>query len=264
MVPPEQLDLSSLYTPGLQANEKRMEDDTAAAVEADNTIVQTIVAMGFSENAGKRAALATGNSNAEAATNWLFGHMEDSNLNDPVESSSSGGSSGSGSGSGGGSGGSSGSGGGSGVDAALVQQICQMGFSSEQATFALQQPGNAASPDAAVMWLFGHQEDLPQLMAATSNTSNAVVGDAFAQVMEQDEQLRNARSGHYELVGFISHVGKSTGSGHYVCHIKKELGLGRTEWVIHNDRKIAISKNPPIAHGYIYLYRHVEVGGSRK
>jgi len=25
----------------------------------------------------------------------------------------------------------------------------------------------------------------------------------------------------YELVGFISHVGKNTSSGHYVCHVKK-------------------------------------------
>lgn len=25
----------------------------------------------------------------------------------------------------------------------------------------------------------------------------------------------------YELVGFVSHVGKNTFSGHYVCHVKK-------------------------------------------
>lgn len=34
----------------------------------------------------------------------------------------------------------------------------------------------------------------------------------------------------YELFGFISHMGASTMSGHYVCHIKKE---GR--WVPHNQ-----------------------------
>ncbi len=28
--------------------------------------------------------------------------------------------------------------------------------------------------------------------------------------------------GSYELVGFISHMGRNTACGHYVCHIKKE------------------------------------------
>ena len=41
------------------------------------------------------------------------------------------------------SGGGGSGGGGNGVDQALVQQICQMGFSSEQATFALQVKENA-------------------------------------------------------------------------------------------------------------------------
>ena len=54
------------------------------AAVPDATIVQAIVGMGFSENAGKRAALATTNSGAEAATNWLFAHMEDPDLNDPL------------------------------------------------------------------------------------------------------------------------------------------------------------------------------------
>ena len=42
------------------------------------------VVLGFSENASKRAALATTNSGAEAATNWSFAHMEDPDLNDPL------------------------------------------------------------------------------------------------------------------------------------------------------------------------------------
>lgn len=40
--------------------------------------------MGFSENGSKRAALAVGNSSAEAATNWVMEHMGDADLNDPL------------------------------------------------------------------------------------------------------------------------------------------------------------------------------------
>lgn len=40
--------------------------------------------MGFTENGSKRAALAVGNSSAEAATNWVMEHLEDADLNDPL------------------------------------------------------------------------------------------------------------------------------------------------------------------------------------
>ncbi|XP_035997059.1 ubiquitin carboxyl-terminal hydrolase 13-like [Fundulus heteroclitus] len=55
--------------------------------------------------------------------------------------------------------------------------------------------------------------------------------------------------GRYELFAFISHMGASTMSGHYVCHIKKE---GR--WVIYNDHKVCLSERPPKDLGYIYFY----------
>ena len=84
---------------------------------------------------------------------------------------------------------------------------------------------------------------------------------AFEAASEADSKIRAGRAGKFELVGFISHVGKNTGSGHYVCHLRKVIpgqedkGL---QWVIHNDRKVALSQNPPLAHGYLYLYRCIE------
>lgn len=43
-----------------------------------------LVSMGFTENGSKRAALAVGNSSAEAATNWVMEHMGDADFNDPL------------------------------------------------------------------------------------------------------------------------------------------------------------------------------------
>ena len=54
----------------------------------------------------------------------------------------------------------------------------------------------------------------------------------------------------YELAAFVSHMGTSTDVGHYVCHIKKD---GR--WVIFNDERVALSEQPPLELGYLYLYR---------
>ena len=97
VTPPLELDLSNLKGGGLQEGEVALEDDSEDADAGpaatsgpvpDASIVQAIVGMGFTENAGKRAALATDNAGAEAATNWLFGHMEDPDLNDPLPSGS--------------------------------------------------------------------------------------------------------------------------------------------------------------------------------
>ena len=41
--------------------------------------------MGFPENRCKKALIKTGNSGADAAMNWLFEHMEDPDIDEPVE-----------------------------------------------------------------------------------------------------------------------------------------------------------------------------------
>ena len=40
--------------------------------------------MGFSENGSKRAAVATNNAGAEQSMEWVLGHMEDPDFNDPL------------------------------------------------------------------------------------------------------------------------------------------------------------------------------------
>jgi ubiquitin carboxyl-terminal hydrolase 5/13 len=55
----------------------------------------------------------------------------------------------------------------------------------------------------------------------------------------------------------ISHIGKNTGSGHYVCHVKRD-----GKWIIFNDEKVALSENPPIPHAYLYLFQRSDTIGS--
>jgi len=56
----------------------------AAAAAPDASLVQQLMAMGFSENGSRRAALATRNADVEAACSWVFEHMEDPDFNDPL------------------------------------------------------------------------------------------------------------------------------------------------------------------------------------
>lgn len=62
-----------------------------------------------------------------------------------------------------------------------------------------------------------------------------------------------ACAAEYRLKGFISHMGSSAQTGHYICHIKKE-----GQWVIFNDRKVAKSKQPPREYAYLYLYESTD------
>ena len=55
----------------------------------------------------------------------------------------------------------------------------------------------------------------------------------------------------------ISHIGKNTGSGHYVAHIKRD-----GKWFIFNDEKVALSENPPLQHAYLYLFQRTDTVGS--
>mmetsp|Transcript_18414 Transcript_18414/g.34266 ORF Transcript_18414/g.34266 Transcript_18414/m.34266 type:complete len:102 (+) Transcript_18414:1-306(+) len=63
--------------------------------------------------------------------------------------------------------------------------------------------------------------------------------------------------GKYSMVGMVSHIGKNTGSGHYVAHVKHD-----GKWVIFNDEKVALSENPPMQHAYLYLFQRTDTIGS--
>ena len=83
------------------------------------------------------------------------------------------------------------------VDA--VQSLESMGFSSEQAKAALS--ACQGSLERAVDWLFSH-------------------ADSMEATVSPDSPKLDGR-GEYELVGFLSHMGKNPSCGHYVCHAKK-------------------------------------------
>ena len=123
----------------------------------------------------------------------------------------------------------------SGANAESIAMLEGMGFGAERAKAALAACGN--NMERAVDWLFSHMdEDLPAAPAGANQESD----DAN-------------KKGEYELVGMLSHIGKNTGCGHYVAHVKKD---GR--WTIFNDEKVAVSENPPIEFAYMYMYRRID------
>jgi len=147
-----------------------------------------------------------------------------------------------------------------GVDESVVQSlVANLGaFTADQVRAALKETNGAA--DRAADWLFSHMDDLDGAIAALnsndSKTQGASSGGPGAS-SSTSVPLEDGEHGNYSLTGMISHIGKNTGSGHYVAHLKKD-----GKWVIFNDEKVALSSKPPFLHAYLYLYQRKDTIGS--
>ena len=67
-----------------------------------------------------------------------------------------------------------------------------------------------------------------------------------------DKNINDGNGSLYNLYGYITHLGKNTDHGHYVCHVRQE----GNKWTYFNDSKVTLWEEPPIRKGYIYIYRN--------
>ena len=268
---PLELDLSAWRTSGPKEGEALLPDSTAgggggaagapapppaALLAPDETIVAQLLSMGFSENGSKRAAIAVQNANAEAAAEWVFAHMDDADFNEPLPPPAAADAPARG-------------GGVVAVDMEAVMMLEGMGFTETQAKGALSITGN--NLERAADWLFSHSDDLDGALAqelyggptARSNSgggggggggpAGAAGAAGAAGGGGGAPEAASDGPGTYELLAIISHMGSNTSCGHYVCHVRKQ---GR--WVLYNDQKVAASEEPPLALGYMYLYKRTD------
>lgn len=212
----------------------------AAEFVVDEGALQQLMSMGFSENGCRRALIATRTNDAEVAMNWVFEHMEDPDFNEPPVTAPAATNT---------------------ATSALppvneesVQMLTAMGYNTEQCTAALIATDN--NIERAADWLFSHVEDLDAAVnevfgRATASTagSGSSGGDSGAVLDDGD--------GKYTLRAIISHIGKNTDHGHYVCHILKN-----GEWYFYNDEKVAKCEKPPLGFGFMYIYRRDDGPGT--
>eukprot|EP00092_Neocalanus_flemingeri_P016514 GFUD01017868.1.p1 GENE.GFUD01017868.1~~GFUD01017868.1.p1 ORF type:complete len:808 (-),score=284.71 GFUD01017868.1:1858-4281(-) len=223
---PDQLDLTSLRGKGLQGGEVSLPEDQVqeqVVVNIDENIVAQLVDMGFAREGCRRAVFNTGSSGVEAAMGWVMDHMEDPDFSSPFTP------------------GGAKSGGAKKCTAGeeVIAMVMSMGFSREQAEMALRNTDN--NVERAIEWIFSHPDGEPESVGGGQDQGGA----SGAGVSDGDAR--------YELSAFISHMGSSSHSGHYVCHIKDAEG----RWVIFNDNKVAVSMKPPKELGYLYMYKRI-------
>ncbi|XP_062988007.1 ubiquitin carboxyl-terminal hydrolase 13 [Elgaria multicarinata webbii] len=259
---PDLLDISHLRATGLQPGEEELPDISPPILipddpkdgmmnhfmeppDIDESSVMQLAEMGFPLEACRKAVYYTGNMGAEVAFNWIIAHMEEPDFAEPLAIPGYGGAAFLGAG-------------GSGVAGLdnqppeeMIAIIASMGFQRNIALQALRATNN--NLEHALDWIFSHPEveEENETVTDTMDIENHVNANILAESDPEGPRIKDG-SGRYELFGFVSHMGTSTMSGHYVCHLKKE---GR--WVIYNDLKVCASERPPRELGYIYFYRRI-------
>ncbi|KAL1706044.1 hypothetical protein EV121DRAFT_257779 [Schizophyllum commune] len=215
---------------GLQPGEEPLPEDTPAAAalpEFNAAALGQLEAMGFPTVRCQKALLVTGNSDPEAAMNWLFEHMEDPDIDDPIQPSG-------------------GAGGAAEPSAEQVAMLADMGFTPAQAKKALRETGGNA--ERAVEWLFSHPDDMGEDSAPAASSSNTPAQPEIGGTKEAPVR--------YALKAFISHKGPSVHSGHYVAHIR----VG-DEWVLFNDEKVVRADAESVRDlkrfAYLYFFERV-------
>ena len=140
--------------------------------------------MGFPQSRCERALHATGNSDANAAMEWLFAHMEDADIDEPlvIEADSPSTSS---------------------IDPEKVENLGNMGFAPAQARKALRETGGDI--ERAVDWLFNHPGD--------QGDDQADKGSVTVETSHQENSGSSQLPATFELQSIVCHKGTSIHTG---------------------------------------------------
>ncbi|KAI0506028.1 ubiquitin carboxyl-terminal hydrolase 14 [Xylaria bambusicola] len=234
IVPDGAFSLDGYISPGHQESEELLpeEENAAAPTFAPNEgALDQLMAMGFPRNRSEKALYATGNSDANSAMEWLFSHMEDPDIDDPLVLTSTG------------------SGGGDGADPEKIEMLGAMGFNAPQARKALKETNGDV--ERAVEWLFSHPDD-----------QGDTTGDNGAAT-EKQEQLPAGSAdlpANFQLRSIVCHKGTSIHAGHYVAFVRKQLDPSdKPKWVLFNDEKVVEAGDVEEMKktAYVYFFNRV-------
>ena len=231
----EPFPLDEYLSPGHQPSEELLpdEEESAPVFTPNEAALESLMAMGFPRNRCEKALHATGNADANTAMEWLFGHMEDPDIDEPLVLAPAGGA------------------GSAGHDSPEKSEMLgAMGFGAPQARKALKETGGDV--ERAVEWLFNHPDEQGDF------------GDEVG-VVEEQQQKETVPAGSadlpatFQLHSIVCHKGTSIHAGHYVAFIRKVLDTQVPKWVLFNDEKVveAADVEEMKKTAYVYFFNRV-------
>ncbi|CAK4003585.1 Ubiquitin carboxyl-terminal hydrolase 14 [Lecanosticta acicola] len=233
VVSDEVFDMEAYRSKGKLPGEEELPEGAAAGAGESNKFVpnemalEMLMSMGFPKVRCEKALNATGNSDAEAAAGWLFEHMEDPDIDVPMDAGNDG---------------AAGGAAGGAVDPEKIENLGSMGFSAPQARQALKETGG--DMERAVDWLFSHPDATGDFGDDVADAADGSA-DAAASAME----IEDTKPAKFSLNSIVCHKGGSIHAGHYVAFIKKKEG-----WVLFNDEKVALGGDVDEMKKFAYIY----------
>jgi ubiquitin carboxyl-terminal hydrolase 5/13 len=200
---------------GLQDGEELLPDDADSGTASSNWVpneaaLSMLEAMGFPRVRCEKALHATGNADPEAASNWLFGHMEDPDIDDPVDFNA---------------GSSSGGAAASVADPEKIEGLAAMGFNAPQARQALKETGG--DMERAVDWLFNHPDAAGEFdeggsSEVSSQDGFTIVEHGLTGTAQAPADVQKTLAGSdalpasFQLQSIVCHKGSSIHAGYVV------------------------------------------------
>ncbi|KAF0989791.1 hypothetical protein HZS_3448 [Henneguya salminicola] len=208
--PPKILDLSLFATNPNFGAVIKPSNQTSPMSDTDRFILSELINMGFDEQFIKKAIIETKSVGVNEALDWVISHQHQ---NIPVESFSTE------------------------ISESSIQNLTTMGFTKDISFKALTIKGG--NTNQAIDYLLTKFDSLERDYE-----------QHVSKLAAQNIPPIDPSQAKYEMIDFISHIGSSPHTGHYVCHVFKD-----DQWVIYNDENVAESVFPPFQRGYLYFYR---------
>ncbi|KAJ5475056.1 Ubiquitin carboxyl-terminal hydrolase 14 [Penicillium diatomitis] len=228
IVSDDPIDMASYLAGKHDPNEELLpEVQEVVSFSPNSEALNQLLAMGFPVTRCEKALHATGNSDAEAAMTWLFSHMEDSDIDEPMVLDQKSGSHRS-----------------AGQDESKIAQLGEMGIEPSRAQKAL--AATNGDVERAVDWVFTHPDD----------GDEAIGNDGNAEVAQTSEPVGYGTvPARYQLRSIVCHKGTSVHAGHYVAFIRKTRASGQSpSWVLFNDEKVVECDKVDDMKQTAYLY----------
>ena len=231
----ELFELDAYKSIGLQDGEELLPEVDDAVTQRsfvpNETALSQLEGMGFPRIRCEKALHATGNADADSATIWLFEHMDDPNIDAPLDISGDG------------------AGASTSVSQESIDTLGEMGISPLQARKALKETGGDVT--RALDWVFSHPDD-----------PGDFGGDADPKKSEiiKKEMVGSAHlPARFQLSSIVCHKGGSIHAGHYVAFIRKQIPDGQEAWVLYNDEKVvkAVDVDEMKKFAYVYFFQRV-------
>ncbi|KAF2204936.1 ubiquitinyl hydrolase [Delitschia confertaspora ATCC 74209] len=229
IVDDESFSFDAYMSKGVQEGEELLPEDAdsggAPKWTPNEAALSMLEQMGFPRVRCEKGLHATGNSDPEAAMNWLIEHMEDPDIDTPVDFNAGSGSKGGAS---------------TAVDPEKIDSLCNMGFSIPQSRQALKETGG--DMERAVDWLFSHP-DATGDSGDDENSKNKTIPGSDQQPAK------------FQLQSIVCHKGSSIHAGHYVAFVRKNApGEQSPSWVLFNDEKVAKAGDVDEMKKFAYVY----------